>query len=64
MDSLLPNRYPHFYSRRTIAMSGKYEYTESDKNDNIFFYRVKIILLFILVHTIMNKKNEVNLFTQ
>ncbi|ELA8200041.1 hypothetical protein RGL65_004137 [Vibrio parahaemolyticus] len=55
MDSLLPNRSPHFYSRRTIAMSGKYEYTELYKTDKILFYKEKI-LLFILVHAIMNKE--------
>lgn len=57
MDSLLPNRSPHFYSRRTIAMSGKYEYTELYKTDKILFYKEKI-LLFILVHAIMNKKRS------
>ncbi len=36
-------------------MSGKYEYTELYKTDKILFYKEKI-LLFILVHAIMNKK--------
>ncbi len=36
-------------------MSGKYEYTELYKTDKILSYKEKI-LLFILVHAIMNKK--------
>ncbi|EGR2782710.1 hypothetical protein DLH94_16205 [Vibrio parahaemolyticus] len=36
-------------------MSGKYEYTELYKTDKILFYKEKI-LLFILVHAIMNKE--------
>ncbi len=36
-------------------MSGKYEYTELYKTDKILFYKEKI-LLFILVHAILNKK--------
>lgn len=38
-------------------MSGKYEYTELYKTDKILSYKEKI-LLFILVHAIMNKKKN------